>query len=340
MAFKKRLEFGNFTLTFGSQKVLLDLFEEVVMPSFHEMKYTRQLKGKGEYFFIDTQVLKLGLDDNNSPIFGLFGRIIKNTKLSREQIFNRDKGLVADKDELETAPSSVFLLILNNHRLIFCKEVPGAPTIQNFESTCSLFLRKSHTSFIKKLVDQNKSDVKQKGIKRITKKTFLEESPFPNLRITPLSDKETLQNFVDRFQKLEKVSIKLLPTNNEDIDNDDFWNNLDQTRQNMNSKNARLEFSNSEGLDKSEAYDQSQTASALANSSIKFSGYDDDGDSLRGNNEDFNLTVVVDELSSNSERASNTLFREFSRLVKGEVITLPLVARTTVDKLTRLFNGN
>lgn len=338
MAFKKRLEFGNFTLTFGSKKVLLDLFEEVFMPSFHEMKHIRKLKGKGEYFFIDTEVLKLGVDENSDPVFGLFGRIVKNTKITREQIFNSVTGLVPDKDELETAPSSVFLLVLNNHRLIFCKEVPGAPTIGNFESTCSLFLRKSHTSFIKGLVQQNKDDMEQNGAKRITKKAFVEENPFPTLRITPLSDKETLKTFVDRFQKLEKVSIKLLPTNNEDINLDDFWQGVDQTGQKIKSKNTTLGFSNNEGLDKSVAYDQTQSASALANSAIKFSGYDEDGDTLRGNNEDFNLTVV-DDVPSNSERASNSLFGEFKRLVGTGTITLPVVARDTVDKLTRLFNG-
>ncbi|ESS67486.1 hypothetical protein MGMO_164c00210 [Methyloglobulus morosus KoM1] len=50
MAHVKKLEFGNYTLNFGDKKVLLDLFEEVVMPSFIEMKYIRKLKDKGEYF--------------------------------------------------------------------------------------------------------------------------------------------------------------------------------------------------------------------------------------------------------------------------------------------------
>lgn len=49
--FIKKLEFGNYTLNFGENKVLLDLFNEVVMPSFIEMKHVRRLKEKGEYFF-------------------------------------------------------------------------------------------------------------------------------------------------------------------------------------------------------------------------------------------------------------------------------------------------
>ncbi|MFT6909427.1 MAG: hypothetical protein ACJAS1_006145, partial [Oleiphilaceae bacterium] len=39
MAFTKKLEFGNYTLNFGEDKVLLALFNEIVMPSFYEMKF-------------------------------------------------------------------------------------------------------------------------------------------------------------------------------------------------------------------------------------------------------------------------------------------------------------
>ncbi|MDV6342737.1 hypothetical protein R2103_13255 [Nitrosomonas sp. Is24] len=131
MSYVKKLEFGNYTLNFGNKKVLLDLFYEVVMPSFYEMKYIRALQNKGEYFFLDTKIVKLE-DDKKNPVIGIVGRIVKNTKLKREQIFRRTEGIVEDKKELETAPSSTFLLILNNHRLILCKEVPGAPLIPPF----------------------------------------------------------------------------------------------------------------------------------------------------------------------------------------------------------------
>ena len=59
MAFTRKLEFGNYTLKFGEDKVLLDLFDEIVMPSFLEMKFVRHLKDKGDYFFLDTQTVVL-----------------------------------------------------------------------------------------------------------------------------------------------------------------------------------------------------------------------------------------------------------------------------------------
>jgi hypothetical protein len=71
--FSKRFEFGNYTLNFGDQKVLLDLLEEIVAPSFHEMKHIRTIKNRGQYFFIDTEIVNLG-EEKEGPILGIAGR--------------------------------------------------------------------------------------------------------------------------------------------------------------------------------------------------------------------------------------------------------------------------
>lgn len=42
MSFTKRIEFGNYTLTFGDKKVLLDLIDSIVEPSFRERRYVRK----------------------------------------------------------------------------------------------------------------------------------------------------------------------------------------------------------------------------------------------------------------------------------------------------------
>ncbi|WP_419243621.1 hypothetical protein ACN08P_02690 [Photobacterium leiognathi subsp. mandapamensis] len=238
MSFVKRLEFGNYTLKFGEKKVLLDMFDEIVMPSFLEMKYIRKLGDNSEYFFLDTELIIL--DDNaEEPVLGIAGRMVKNTKLKRDQIFKEGE-LVDDKDEMESAPSSTFLLILNNHRLILTREVAGAPTIQNFQSTSQYCLSQAYKDFINKEFDEA-DDAKKKNpdLERVTKKKLKEDTPSPLLRITPLPDKESLEDFIGRFEKINKLSIKLLPTNREEIDNDDFWAALDKGRENMGKTQQR-----------------------------------------------------------------------------------------------------
>jgi len=340
VAYLRKLEFGNYTLNFGSEKVLLDLFHEVVMPSFLEMKYIRHLKDKGDYFFLDTKLIVLDQDSNN-PVLGVSGRIVKNTKLKREQIFRTEGGIIADKSELETAPSSTFLLILNNHRLILCKEVPGAPTIQNFQSTSHYCLKKQHKSFIDELFDQAKKNKElHPEAEKVTKKALLLEYPYPKLRITPLSDKETLNEFISRFQQIDRVSIKLLPTNHEEIDNDDFWADLGRRREELNSSAAKVDFSNmKEGLNSDQVLAQARSASNFGNSEVKLKGSDKEGDTIQGSNDDFNLTVELDDLPRNAEQAGKEKYSQFKHLTVANIISLPGLAQETMVKIRAIFES-
>jgi hypothetical protein len=338
LAFTKKLEFGNYTLNFGEDKVLLDLFSQIVMPSFHEMKFIRKLKDKGDYFFLDTKLIIL--DKNpKEPILGISGKIVKNTKLKRDQIFRANDGLIEDKKELETAPSSTFLLVLNTHRLILCKEVAGAPTIQNFQSTSQYFLKNQHKQFIQETFETGKADKEiNPKLKRVTKKSLLNEFPYPSLRITPLSDKESLKAFVTRLKHIDSVSIKLLPTNDEEINNDDFWSDLGRRREELNSKAARVEFSNTkEGLNGEKVYEQTKSASDLGNSEVKFKGYDKQGDTIRGSNDDFSLTVELEQLPKNAEQAAFQKYAQFKNLVQQNVIQLPQIAEKALTKIVRIF---
>lgn len=280
-------------------------------------------------------------DNPKLPVLGISGRIVKNTKLKRDQIFRTKGGIIEDKSELETAPSSTFLLILNNHRLILCKEVPGAPTIKNFQSTSQYCLKEQYKRFIDKKYESAKAlRDKNPDLDRVTKKSIVDEYPYPSLRITPLSDKESLKDFVERLKHIDKVTIKLLPTNREEIDNDDFWSDFGRRREEMNSKTAKVEFSNSkEGLDGKKVYEQASSASNLGNSEVNFKGYDEHGDTILGSNDDFSLTIELDELSKNAERAAHEKYAQFQHLVKEKVITLPKLAADTIAKIISIFSG-
>lgn len=339
MSAVKRIEFGNYTLKFGDDKVLLDLFDEVVMPSFFEMKYIRKLKDKGEYFFLDTKVVVLN-KDKAKPELGIAGRIVKNTKLKREQIFSREGGLVEKAGELETAPSSTFLLILSNHRLILCQETAGAPNIQNFQSTSQYCLSARYKEYIQEEYDNDKAKKEEDSeFSPRTKKALTEDTPRPFLRITPLPDKQDLNSFVGRFKHIDELTIKLLPTNNEEIDNDDFWASLDSVGNQMNSKRTALRFANTkEGLDAAQALEQTTSATGLGNSEVKFKGYDEQGDTIKGSNDDFSLTVELDDMPKNIERAAQVKFGQFMHLVQSQVIRLPRLVDSAAEKVKSIYD--
>jgi hypothetical protein len=338
MAFLKRIEFGNYTLKFGSKDVLLDHFDNIVFPSFLEMKYIRKLKDKGDYFFLDTKLIILN-DDIKDPIVGISGRIVKNTMLHRDQVFSNGD-LVDDEKSLETAPSSSFLLILNNHRLLFCREMTGAPTLQNFQSTSDCFLKWSYLDYINKVHDDSKEAMKKDSDNKITTKKSLQTLiPKPFLRITPLADKQDLDEFIGRFNQIDTLSIKLLPTNREEIDNDDFWSELGRKRDEMNSNSTRVDFSNpKEGLDSESVLSQARSATSLGNSEVKLKGTDEQGDTIRGNNEDFSLTVDLEDLPKDAIAAAKLKYIQFKNLVSSGVISLPIVAAEVTTKVLAIYD--
>lgn len=337
MSFTQRVEFGNYTLKFGSKKVLLDYFNEIVYPSFKTRRHLRNIKGRGEYFFVDTEIIRLRIDDGQETA-AIAGRIVKNTKLKRDQIYTKD-GIVADHKELETAPSSVFVLLLDNHRLLFCREVSGAPTIQNFESTSRAFLLKSHAAFIDDLMAAKKIELGDPP-PRGTKSRLLRENPRPDLRITPLTDRQSLEDFVNRFKIVEELVIKLLPTNQEEINNDDFWKDFGRRKNDMNSTTATVRFANGKyGLATDEVVAQTSAATALGNSEARMRGHDIEGDQLKGNNEDFSLTVEIDTLPKPISKAGASLHSTFKKLSESGHIVLPALATGVLERVKGLVSG-
>lgn len=335
----KTLELANYTLTFGEEWVLLDLFDEVVKPSFQPRAYRRKIQDKGEFFFWDTKLTVLE-EDPNCPILGIRGRLIKRTTLRRDQIFRDHGGIVRDLDELETAPSSLFLLILNNHRLIFCREVAGAPTIENFLHTSRSFLKRRHREWIAELHLENKK--KREGdaaTPRVTKKALISKYPTPNLRITPLSDEQGLSRFMNRFSHIDELFIRLAPTNQE-LNNDDFWRDFEERRKKMSSKSVTVHFHNfQDGLNRRSARAQCRSAIAMGNSNLIIRGRDRRGGALRGSNEDFKFSVKVEKLPEDLPGAARRSYEKFKELVAERVVHVPKATSEVAQRIRSLYDS-
>ncbi|MEO0014056.1 MAG: hypothetical protein RLZZ535_2445, partial [Cyanobacteriota bacterium] len=78
----------------------------------------------------------------DNPVLGIVGRYIQNTQLQRTQIYDKQTdSLRRDKQAIQSSPSSIFVLILNNHRLIYLKETPCAPSLNSFQATIKKFIK-------------------------------------------------------------------------------------------------------------------------------------------------------------------------------------------------------
>ncbi|ECB5027610.1 hypothetical protein EYA28_22625, partial [Salmonella enterica subsp. enterica serovar Give] len=108
---------------------------------------------------------------------------------------------------------------------------------------------------------------------RVTKKSLRSEIERPKLRITPLTDEQSLEQFIENFRKIQNVSVKLLPTNEEEIDNDEFWESLESAGDEMGSISTSIRFSNTDsGLNHDAVLEQLTSATRLANSGINIKG--------------------------------------------------------------------
>lgn len=127
MTRKRELEFANLVCKFGDDKNLLDFAEEIVFPAFFDDSRVRRYSDT-KYFFLDVTSFSIGRGENE--VVCIAGEFVKDTEFTREQLFDRNKGLHPASGSLRTSPSSIFLLVLNNHRLVYLPKTSYAPGLK------------------------------------------------------------------------------------------------------------------------------------------------------------------------------------------------------------------
>lgn len=329
------MELGNLVCRFGDKKVLLDLINEIVLPAFLDTELERSFD-KTKYFFYNVSVVML--DDKKGTI-GIVGRIIKDTTLEREQIYKKDKGLIQDSGAMQSSPSSLFLLILNNHRLVYVKETKDAPSKETFRTTLLDFLKVKHKAYIQSVYEErNAAAENDPKLGKTTKKELFEEFPRPTLELIPLTSEENIESFVKKYSTLKTIQISLSDRNDE-TDNDPFFEQFQNKKDAIGSTNSTVTHNNRNGLDKDEAIKEIAEATAQGNQEVKLVGEDTEGDTLRGNNEEFQLRKPIANISKNPEHAAVQLFQSFSTLVKDGIVRVPNVTQKTKSIIEQLVNN-
>lgn len=322
------MEMANLVCRFGGDKVLLDLEEEVVLPSFFDSSMIRTYD-KTSYFFYEVEAVKF--EEDGELVVCLAGRFIKDTTLEREQIFDRKKGLVQDSDSMRSSPSAIFLLILNNHRLIYVKETKNAPSKETFRSTLLNFLRTKHKHFINAEFERYKENSDQK----VTKKSLYERYPRPSLDLIPLTSDESIESFVRNYETLKYIEISLSDRNDEN-DNDPFFEQLQKRKDYLGSDKSVVQHRNSQGLDKEKAISEIGEATAQGNQKVKLNGVDSEGDVLRGNNEEFQLRKPLEGLSKTPSKAAGKLYDTFKSLIDDGLVKVPPTSQKAKGIVSRI----
>jgi hypothetical protein len=326
---KKReysIKTANFVCRFGSNFVLLDLLNEVVIPAFTTPSYIRTY-GDTTHFFHDPQVVIFKRGSLIVPC--IIGQYIKDTVLERDQIFNREtNSLIQDSVSIKSAPSSIFILTLDSHKLMFLPETKNAPGIDAFATTARSCLHQAHIAFIDQLY-------KNPDETFVSKKELLERYPRPSVDVIPLASSESLDSFIEHFALLQEVSIELIKPNN-NLDNSELFHKLRTTVNNLDATKTTLSYENRKhGLSPSEVSKQLSAAVTQGNSIINLRGKSTDGNTLSGSNDKFLVQYTISAPLGDLQSAASKIFTTVFSHVQWEVEHL---SDEAMNKLKELYD--
>ena len=204
------VSFANLICRFGDRFVLLDFANEVILPAFLDASLERKF-GNTVYFFFQVAVAEIPVPNESvQPQLVVHGRLVKDTLLTREQVFVQGQGLIPAEGSMPSAPSSFFALILNNHKLIYLPETAHAPTLGMFEATLQKFLSLKYKAYTDALYDQLKSSPQRKPKRQIHL-----EIPHPTVEVLPLASRASVEEFLRAFEKVTHLEFRILETNQE-----------------------------------------------------------------------------------------------------------------------------
>jgi hypothetical protein len=325
---RNQIEFANVLCHFGDNKVLLDYLNEIILPAFTDDTLLRQ-RGRDTPTVYHFYEVRVGVIDKTQspPLIGVSGQLVKDVKLIRTQIYDPGKGLVEDHSSMASSPSSYFLFLINNHQLVYLPKTPHAPSLSEFSSTFSSFVKKKHSAFINGLYDTASS-----GDERVTKRSLYEQHPVPSVEIVPLATAESVANFIARFFLLKVIQFRFLKPN-PTINAEDAFKDVQGILAELHAKSGQLVTRSDTGLDKTAAIRVVGQAAAAGTNDIRLQGNAPDGATLSGSNDDFKIRVPVETMPPTQQGVVRRLLEAFkatvSHIVPQEAVTDQRQAKLT-----------
>jgi len=310
------LKYANFTCLFGTFDLLenSELFQQVVLPAFR----TTESRQVDDTFYTLANVEIVALNDDveadGVPVLGIAGFLMKagNEKIGRQ--YDRNRGYFEDPDaQIRYQTALFFTLIFNNHRVIYYRPSPKAPTIKTFQTTMRLFLRNSYDSFIRRLKEEA-DDARQLDPEspRVTLKSLRESYPPPHLDVVEMAGEGTLETYVDRFNVINRARFELL-NSNADL-NMDGIHAVRDLKDNTTSNKTVLSHENdtSSGLKKDAVVKQADVAAQIGNTKIILTGTDLLGDKLVADNAKFAAKTPLNEEILNTRSGARVAYTVFN----------------------------
>ncbi|WP_432776070.1 hypothetical protein AAFJ72_03495 [Brevibacillus gelatini] len=199
---KKKMTVANFNIVFGNnEEPLLNYFDTIIMPAL--LDKTTKEKGEQGFEFLNVEVIDSGKGD-----FVLTGIIVKKTTLEVLSKIDEHGNLVEANESIPSAPYSIFLIFLKNHRMVLVKNQKGSPDIKSFSSTFKQVLN---------------NYIRQENTYR--RETEQDPLPYPIVNVVGIPMKESIDEALNRVLKINKLTLRFYPLNG-DIDFSDLFEGM------------------------------------------------------------------------------------------------------------------
>lgn len=316
MTFTPRLSFANLICHFGKHKVLKDYLDTIFLPAFFDDSLVRTYNST-DYFILEPKALSLPTSDGGS-VDAICGKFVKDTVLTRTQIYKEDKGLIPDEREMDSALSAFFVLIIDNHKLLYLTETPSAPPLESFKTTILSFLKKRHRKFI----DTEFKKLKEEG-SPAKKNQLYREHPTPTLELVALNSRESIDQYIRELSKVEKLELRLVDTNNE-IDGQELWREIRRKREALGAHSTKVVHEQKEGsgLDKEAVIQEIHDATATGNQKLNLVGLDTHGNKVRGTNQNMHFNIPVPDAPKSPDAKAKKLYELFNEQINTQTLRI------------------
>lgn len=224
----KQMSVANVNLVFGpNEEPLIRRVDDIVLPAL-QSGFVREGSKKTKYFFENVCIREISED-----VWVLQGLIIKDTVLDVMSEYSATEGLTQTEKHIKSAPYSLFILYLKNHRMLLVKNQQGSPDVRAFSST----LKSVISEFVRS--HNELAGGNGKSFKRL----------YPSLSVTGIKTAANVKETLKDVEKINELVLKFYPLNAEWDYNPVFGAIDQQVRKKIQSKKGRMIFRSPKSID-------------------------------------------------------------------------------------------
>lgn len=312
MSSKETMLVANFTCRVG-EKVLLDVFDELIYPAFFESSPRKY--GNNTFYFFDLSITDAGNSNNSEPV--LSGRFLRDMNLTRSHRLEGEN-IVPDKNQMESATFSRFVLVLSTHTLLYVPETSFAPPVSMFASTISFHLKKQWAKKIIEIAKERRKDDKTKTLLE-WREEVVSSYPAPELKIVELPSNSEIDKSVKKFSKIDQVKYVVNDTNHS-LNFSPLINGLRE--QKNKTKSSSLVVIEKSPKIKSAITKQLSDVIKDGNVEAELKGIGVNGEKLTCSNDDMKISVPFGKMPLAMSRFIAQAFSIFQHLVDSKEIKI------------------